>query len=192
MPVAGPQLGEAVRGMLAERGVGYHPDHAVRGAEGGVLAFEGRDPVTADLVVAIPRHVAPIVTRTAGVANDAGWAVVDPRALVTKDPSIFAIGDCASIAIPGRWNPNTPLSLPKAGVFAHAKALALAGRLEALINGTPNPRSSAETDSACWKRESISPDSRTAISMRRHRPRSTCGMLERCGMRRKCSSRSGG
>lgn len=139
MPVAGPELGQAVASMLAERGVGYHPNHAIRGAEGGVLAFEGRDPVTADLVVAIPRHVAPTIARTAGVANDAGWAVVDPRALVTKDPSIFAIGDCASIAIPGRWSPNAPLSLPKAGVFAHAQALALAGRLEALINGTPNP-----------------------------------------------------
>lgn len=139
MPVAGPELGQAVAGMLGERGVGYHPNHTIRGAEGGVLAFEGRDPVTADLVVSIPRHVAPAIVRAAGVANEGGWAAADPRTLATKDASIFAIGDCASIAIPGRWNPNAPLSLPKAGVFAHAQALALAGRIEALIGGGANP-----------------------------------------------------
>ncbi len=129
MPVAGPQLGEAVRGMLAERGIGYHPGHALRSAERGVLAFEGREPVSSDLVVAIPKHVPHKILRTAGVTNDAGWAVPDPRTLATRDPSVFAIGDCTSIPLPGRWNPGTPLSLPKAGVFAHAQAIALARRI---------------------------------------------------------------
>lgn len=139
MPVAGPQLGEAVTGMLAERGIGYHPGHTLRSAEGGVLTFEGREPVSADLVVAIPRHLPPSILRTAGVANDAGWAAADPRTLATRDPSIFAIGDCASIPLPGRWNPGVPLSLPKAGVFAHAQALALAGRIVATLRSKENP-----------------------------------------------------
>ncbi len=139
MPVAGPQLGEAVRGMLAARDVGYHANHVVRGAQDGVLTFDGREPVAADLVVTIPRHTPPPIVRTAGVANENGWAAVDPRTLATKDASIFAIGDCASVVLPGRWNPNVPLLLPKAGVFAHAQALALAGRIEALVNGTSNP-----------------------------------------------------
>ena len=138
MPVAGPRLGEAVIGMLAERGVGYHPGHTLRSAERGVLTFEGREPVSADLIVAIPRHLPPPVLRTAGVANDAGWAEADPRTLGTKDPSIFAIGDCASIPLPGRWNPNVPLLLPKAGVFAHAQALTLAGRIVAMLRGEAN------------------------------------------------------
>jgi len=55
-----------------------------------------------------------------------------------NDPAIFAIGDCASIPLPGRWQPNVPLVLPKAGVFAHAQALALAGRIAAAINGEAN------------------------------------------------------
>jgi sulfide:quinone oxidoreductase len=125
--------------MLAERGVGYHPNHALRGSEHGALVFEGRDAVKADLVVAIPRHVPPSVVRAAGVANDAGWAAVDPRTLVTRDPSIFAIGDCAAVQLPGTWKPNTPLMLPKAGVFAHAQALTLAGRIAAEINGGAAP-----------------------------------------------------
>lgn len=135
MPVAGPELGEAVRAMLAERGVGYHPSHALRSSERGLLQFESREPVAADLVVAIPRHLPPQIVRTAGVANEAGWAAADPRTLATNDPSIFAIGDCASIPLPGRWRPDTPLFLPKAGVFAHAQALALAERMAASING---------------------------------------------------------
>lgn len=139
MPVAGPQLGDAVRSMLSERGVGYHPTHALRSAEGGVLTFEGREPISADLVVAIPRHLPPPIVRTAGVANDAGWAAANPRTLATNDPLIFAIGDCASIALPGRWKPDTPLLLPKAGVFAHAQAVALAGRIAASVTGDPNP-----------------------------------------------------
>ncbi len=135
MPVAGPQLGDAVRAMLAERGVGYHPSHSLRSAERGMLQFEGRESVAADLIIAIPRHMPPEIVRTAGVANDAGWAAADPRTLATKDPSIFAIGDCASIPLPGRWRPDAPLLLPKAGVFAHAQALVLADRIAASIEG---------------------------------------------------------
>lgn len=139
MPVAGPELGAAVRGMLEERGVGYHPLHALAGASPGLLRFEGKEPIRADLVIAIPRHAPPAVVRAAGVANEGGWAPVDPRTLATRDGSIFAIGDCASITLPGSWKPNTPLMLPKAGVFAHAQALALAGRIAAQINGGTAP-----------------------------------------------------
>jgi sulfide:quinone oxidoreductase len=135
MPAAGPQLGEAVRTMLAERGVGYHPSHSLRTLEGKKLQFEAREPLAADLVVTIPRHLPPAIVRAAGVANDAGWAAADPRTLATKDSSIFAIGDCASIPLPGRWRPDAPLLLPKAGVFAHAQALALAERLARSITG---------------------------------------------------------
>jgi sulfide:quinone oxidoreductase len=139
MPVAGPELGAAVRTMLEDRGVGYHPLHSLVSASAGKLTFEGREPVSADLVVTIPRHAPLAIARTAGVANDAGWAPADPRTLATRDASIFAIGDCASIPLPGMWKPNTPLMLPKAGVFAHAQALTLAGRIAARILGGPAP-----------------------------------------------------
>ncbi len=139
MPVAGPQLGEAVKTMLADRGIGYHPLHVFQSAEAGVLRFDQREPVTADLLVTIPRHLPPSVVRTAGVANEAGWATANPRTLATKDPAIFAIGDCAALPLPGRWKADVPLALPKAGVFAHAQALALARRIAAAINGSANP-----------------------------------------------------
>lgn len=138
MPVAGPQLGEAVRTMLTDRGVGYHATHVFRSAEQGRLHFEDREPVGADLIVTVPRHIPPSVVRAAGVANEAGWAAANSRTLATTDPAIFAIGDCATLPLPGRWQPHVPLFLPKAGVFAHAQALALAGRIAATINGEAN------------------------------------------------------
>jgi sulfide:quinone oxidoreductase len=139
MPVAGPALGEAVRAMLEDRGVGYHPKHILRAVDRGTVAFEGREPLAADLVVAIPRHSPPAILRTAGVTNDAGWVPADSRTLATRDGAIFAIGDCATVAMPGRWKPDVPLVLPKAGVFAHAQAVALAGRIAAEIAGVRNP-----------------------------------------------------
>ncbi|HVR45009.1 MAG TPA: FAD/NAD(P)-binding oxidoreductase [Thermoanaerobaculia bacterium] len=135
MPVAGAELGEAVRSMLGERGIGYHPSHEGFALEGGAMRFRDRDAVAADLVVTIPRHLAPAVVKTAGVANEGGWAAADPRTLATRDPNIFAIGDCAAVPLPGRWRADAPLSLPKAGVFAHAQAIVLADRIAAATEG---------------------------------------------------------
>src|SRR5581483_7146057 len=61
--------------------------------------------------------------------------------LATADERIFAIGDCTSVPLPGRWDPAVPLVLPKAGVFAHAQALIVARRLAAKLGH----RETAET-----------------------------------------------
>lgn len=41
-----------------------------------------------------------------------------------------------AIPIPGRWKPDVPLMLPKAGVFAHEHARVVAHRIAAEISGT--------------------------------------------------------
>jgi sulfide:quinone oxidoreductase len=60
MPVAGPALGDAVRQMLEQRGVGFHPSHKLTAVSGPTreLLFEGNAPVPYDLLVAIPRSIA--------------------------------------------------------------------------------------------------------------------------------------
>ncbi len=138
MPVAGPALGEAVRGMLDDRGVHFHPGHALVAVDPASreLVFEGRGRVRADLIVAIPPHRAPALVREAGLANEAGWVPVDPRTLATSADGVFAVGDVTALPLPGRWKPDVPLMLPKAGVFAHAQALVVARRLAAAIAGT--------------------------------------------------------
>ena len=137
MPVAGPGLGEAVRRMLDDRGVRFHPLHKLTAVEpdGHTMRFEGQPPIAYDLLVAIPPHRAPALVRDAGLTNEAGWIPVDPRTLATRHEHIYALGDVTAIPIPGRWKTDVPLMLPKAGVFAHAQALVVAHRLASEITG---------------------------------------------------------
>lgn len=135
MPVVGPALGEAVTQMLRGRGVVFHPLHKLTAVDPAVrgLSFEGKEPFKYDLLVAIPPHRGPRLVREAGLANEAGWIPVDRATLQTKYENVYALGDVSVCPIPGRWKPDAPLILPKAGVFAHAQAEVVARRIAAEI-----------------------------------------------------------
>mgnify|MGYP005852303531 CR=1 FL=1 len=137
MPVAGPVLGEAVKRMLDDKGIAFHPQHKLARVEHTKreLHFEGKDPVQYDLLVAIPPHRSPQVVRQSGMVNPAGWIPVDRYSLETEFDNVYALGDVTAISIPGRWKPDVPLALPKAGVFAHAQAEVVASRLAAQVTG---------------------------------------------------------
>jgi sulfide:quinone oxidoreductase len=100
------------------------------------LVFEGKEPVRYDLLIAIPPHRGPRLVREAGLANEAGWVPVDRATLATKHENVYALGDVTAISIPGRWKPDVPLVLPKAGVFAHAQAEVVARRIAAEVTGS--------------------------------------------------------
>lgn len=138
MPVAGPALGEAVKQMLASKGVTFHPLHKLTTVNPSAreLAFDGLESFHYDLLVAIPPHRGSRIAREAGLTNDAGWIPVDRATLKTKHENVFAIGDATVTSLPGRWKAEVPLVLPKAGVFAHAQAEVVARRLAAEITGT--------------------------------------------------------
>jgi sulfide:quinone oxidoreductase len=141
MPVAGPELGSAVVGMLEGRGITFHPSHkltAVR-PQTRELAFEEKPSARYDLLVAIPPHRAPRLVGEAGLANEAGWVAVDRRTLATTRERVYAIGDVTAIPMPGRWKADVPLMLPKAGVFAHDQARVVANRVAAEIAGKAAP-----------------------------------------------------
>lgn len=137
MPVAGPELGDAVKKMLESKGIGFHPLHALTAVdtENRTLRFQSHDAFQYDLLVAIPPHRPPAVLRGAGICNPAGWVTVNARTLATQSERVYAIGDATAIPIPGRFKPDVPLMLPKAGVFAHAQAETVAGRIAAEISG---------------------------------------------------------
>jgi NADH dehydrogenase FAD-containing subunit len=69
------------------------------------------------------------------LANDAGWIPVDGHTLATRYEGVYALGDVAAIPLPGRFQSETPLVLPKAGVFAHKQAEVLANNLAVEITG---------------------------------------------------------
>jgi sulfide:quinone oxidoreductase len=135
MPVAGPKLGGEVKQMLESKGIHFHPLHKLISVnpDNRELIFEGKEKVGYDLLVAIPPHRGPNIIREAGLANEAGWIPVDRATLATRNENVYAIGDIAAVPIPGRWRPDAPLMLPKAGVFAHAHAEVLAYNIAAEI-----------------------------------------------------------
>lgn len=135
MPVAGPLLGQAVRQMVETKGIAFHPLHKIARVEPAAreLTFEEKGMFKYDLLVAIPPHRGPRLARQAGLANEAGWTPVERTSLRTGHENVYALGDMTTISIPGRWKPDVPLMLPKAGVFAHAQAEAVARHIAAEI-----------------------------------------------------------
>lgn len=137
MPVAGPQLGEAVKQMLTAKGISFRPLHKIISvnSQSREISFEGKDLFHFDMLVAIPPHRAPHIARAAGLSNEAGWIPVDRSTLKTNAENVYAIGDVTALGIPGRWKPEVPMMLPKAGVFAHDQAEIVAHRIVDEING---------------------------------------------------------
>jgi len=139
MPVAGPQLGEAVRSMLEAKRIEFRPLHRLSSVDpvSRELVFENGQRFNYDLLVAVPPHRAPKAVVAGGLTNQTGWIPVDPQTMRTGQNGVYAIGDVTAIPIPGRWKPDVPLMLPKAGVFAHAQAEVVAQRIVAEIAGRP-------------------------------------------------------
>jgi sulfide:quinone oxidoreductase len=137
MPVAGPALGTAVKEMLETRKIVFHPLHKLQSVNASTrqLLFEGKSPFKFDLLVAIPPHRGYRIAREAGLTNEAGWIPVDPKTLATKHAGVYAIGDATAIPILGRWKPDVPMLLPKAGVFTHSQAQVVARNIAAEIRG---------------------------------------------------------
>lgn len=137
MPVAGPQFGEAVKQMLESKGISFHPLHKLTSVDSQEhqLLFDGKEPITYDMLIAIPPHRASSLVREANLANEAGWVPVDRSTLKTKFENVYAIGDITAISIPGRWKPDVPMMLPKAGVFAHVQAEIVAERIADEVGG---------------------------------------------------------
>lgn len=137
MGVAGPQVSAAVRGMVEQKGIGYHPEHQVQSVDAGArrLAFTNGAVADYDLLVYVPPHRAPAAVRGSGLTGDTGWVTVDRHTMETSFPFVYAVGDVTSIPL------KLGKPLPKAGVFAHGQAEVVAGNLvRAWTGGGPDRR----------------------------------------------------
>lgn len=143
MGTAGPAMAEAVKGLLAEREIPYLPLTGTEAVDAGQkeLVLESGERVPFDLLVAVPAHRSPQVVNEAGLANEAGWVPVDAGTLATRFERVYALGDVTTIPLPGRFKPDMPLVLPKAGVFAHMQAEVVAHNIAVEINGGGTPHS---------------------------------------------------
>jgi sulfide:quinone oxidoreductase len=147
MATAGPEMGALVRQLLASREIGFHPQKKTLSVDGSHkrVHFEDGSQAGYDLLIAIPPHEAPPVARQAGLVSQSGWIPVDPLTFQVSGLSsripLYAVGDNITLPLPGRFNPEMPLVLPKAGVMAEAHGRVVADQIAAHISGaTPNAR----------------------------------------------------
>ena len=145
MATAGPEMGQYIKGELAQRAIAFFPQRSASRVDGTAqrVVFEDGGEARYDLLIAIPPHEAPKVVRDAQLTNQSGWIPVDPQTLQVKQPpdarEVYAVGDVTIVPLPGRYKPDIGLSLPKAGVFAEAHGRIVAHRIAAKILGrTPD------------------------------------------------------
>ena len=145
MPVAGPALGAAVRGMLTSRGIDYFPGHKAVAVEqqSRTIRFETGDVARYDLLAYVPPHAAPAFVVEAGLAPAGGWVKVDPKTLATPFERVWAVGDVTGIPL------ANGKSLPKAGVFAEAQAEVVARNIAALVRNAA-PAAEFGGEGACF------------------------------------------
>lgn len=145
MPTAGPVLGEALRGILEQRQIGFHPQHTVERVDHdtGELVLTGSERVGYDLLLGVPPHRAPAPVRESSLAGETGFIPVDRATLATSADGVYAIGDVTTIPLAGGK------FLPKAGVFAHGQAEVVAKRIAAELAGR-QPSDTFEGKGACF------------------------------------------
>jgi len=131
MGVAGSEVSAAVKQMLEQKGIAYHPEHQVKAVDSAAKRIEFGSGVSAnfDLLAYVPPHRAPRVVRESGLASESGWISVDRHTLETRFSGVYAIGDVVSIPL------LLGKPLPKAGVFAHGQAVVVAKNIASVIAG---------------------------------------------------------
>lgn len=129
MGVAGPQASAAVRAMVEGKDITYHPEHQIARAEDGRVVFTDRATAPFDLLVYVPPIAPPPALRDSGLTDASGWVRVDRHTMATSFPMVHAVGDVTLIPL-AMGKP-----LPRAGVFAHAQAEAVARNIAASVAG---------------------------------------------------------
>jgi sulfide:quinone oxidoreductase len=119
-----PPASQALVAAFAERDITWVPQCAVTALDPNrrvAILSDGRE-LPFDLYLGVPRHHAPTVVVEAGLTED-GWIPVNPRTLLTRFPSVYAIGDVTSVGT------------PKAGVFAEGQGRHVAAAIVAQYRG---------------------------------------------------------
>src|SRR5215207_7933806 len=117
LPVS-PEVGAAILAELTERDIAFMGGSKITEVDPGGrgVVFADGTALPADLVLAVPLHVAPPVVVDAGLTEN-GWIPVDKYTLQTRFPDVYAFGDVASVGV------------PRAGVFSEGQAKVVAEQL---------------------------------------------------------------
>jgi len=139
LPPLSEKVAAAATGLLAKLDVAVHTGERVTGIDAdGVHTASGHFH-HADLTVWAAGIMAPEIQRELDglEVNRANQLVVGPTLQTTRDPSVFAFGDCA--AAPWLGQKEGAILPPRAQV-AHQQATFLAKAIEARLAGKPLPQ----------------------------------------------------
>jgi len=123
-----PDTSAALLAAFAERNIAFVSGRRVSSLDPArrVAVLEDGDELPYDLFLGVPKHRAPDVVVASGMTED-GYVPVNPQTLETRFPSVYAVGDVATIGV------------PKAGVFSEGAARVVAASLIAGLRGGEQP-----------------------------------------------------
>jgi sulfide:quinone oxidoreductase len=123
-----PDTSTALLAAFAESGIEFVAGHRVSSLNParGVAVLDDGAELPYDIFLGVPKHRAPNVVLESGMAED-GYVPVDSRTLQTRFPSVYAVGDVATVGV------------PKAGVFSEGAARVVAASLVAQLQGRERP-----------------------------------------------------
>jgi len=128
-----PHFQRQARKILEKRGIEVRTGRRVLAVHPGEVELEGGSRVPSRLTVWLTGAVAwPLFQGSGLPLDERGFLLTDDSLRSIADPSIFAVGDCGTLAS----HPETP----KAGVYAVREAPVLWRSLKAAIQGGSPPR----------------------------------------------------
>jgi NADH dehydrogenase len=136
LPPLPEQIAFAATELLAKLDVAVRVGERVTAVDARAVHIEGGGVIPADLVVWAAGIKAPPVLASIGLeVNRANQLVVGTTLATTRDPAIFALGDCAACPWPEAPDPGT--LLPPRAQVAHQQAAFLAKNLVRRLDGKP-------------------------------------------------------
>ncbi len=123
-----PETSQALVAAFAERDIRFIPQRRVSSLDGArsVAVLDDGSELPFDLFLGVPKHRAPDVVIASGM-TDEGYVPVRSETLETRFPSVYAVGDVATVGV------------PKAGVFAEGAARIVARSLIARLRRGDEP-----------------------------------------------------
>ncbi|HSN14043.1 MAG TPA: FAD/NAD(P)-binding oxidoreductase, partial [Anaeromyxobacteraceae bacterium] len=129
MGAAGPEASAAVRGLVEQKGIHYHPEHQVSRVAGGQIEFTNGSRAAYDLLVYVPPIRPPRALAESDLIDESGWVRVDRETMETRFPGVHAVGDVTLVPL------SNGKLLPRAGGFAHAQAEVVARNIARALGG---------------------------------------------------------
>ena len=134
LPALPQRIAEATLALLRELGVVVRAGAKVSEVRGDGVVLAGGEVIPSELVVWCAGVKAPEVLRALDglEANRINQLIVTPTLQTTRDPDIFAFGDCASCPLPGGAG-----TVPPRAQAAHQQASHLLRQLRRRLAGKP-------------------------------------------------------